>query len=196
MQRIAKRDKKQTNNGQRNTHVNKTPLTAWTASQQAALTVKFKQISKQWMPEQLIIWRKFARDNRSQEAIGLVERWRNNVKPGIYRFSDGKWKKYHEPKILCGERREIEERLSEIIRRIESPAREIRNRPHQLQLQSDEYTADWQFTSPAPQISEEGSYSERKTINRAHHTTNRPHKKTSPWKKEKPQATPNWHRRY
>ena len=87
----------------------------------------------------------------TQETIDLIERWRNIVKPGIYRLSNGKWKNYHEPKFLRGERREIEERISEIIRRIESQAREIRNRPHQQQLQSDEYTADWQFTAPAPQ---------------------------------------------
>ena len=51
--------------------------------------------------------------------------------------------------------------------------------------------------SPRPhrRIFEEGSYSEHKTINRAHHTPNRPHKKISPWK-EKSLATPNWHRRY
>ena len=89
--------------------------------------------------------------DNSQETIDLIERWRNLVKPGIYRLSNGEWKKYHEPKFLRGERREIEERLSEIIRKIESPARELRNRPYQQQLQSDEYTADWQFTSSAPQ---------------------------------------------
>ena len=59
---------------------------------------------------------------------------------------NGKWKKYHAPKFLRGERRDIDERLSEIIRRLESPAREIPNQP-----QSDEYTANWQFTAPAPQ---------------------------------------------
>ena len=89
--------------------------------------------------------------DNSQETIDLIERWRNIVKPSIYRLSNGKLKKYHEPKFLREERREIEERLSEVIRKIESPAREIRNRPYQQQLQSNEYTADWQFTSPAPQ---------------------------------------------
>ena len=89
--------------------------------------------------------------DNSQETIDLIERWINIVKPGIYRLSNGKWKKYHEPNFLRGERREIEERLSEIVRKIESPAREIRNRPYQKQLQSDENTADRQFTSPAPQ---------------------------------------------
>ena len=87
------------------------------------------------------------RIDNSQETIDLIERWRIIVKPGIYRLSNGKWKKYHAPKFLRGERRDIEEKLSEIIRRLESPAREIRNRPHQ----SDEYTANWQFAVPAPQ---------------------------------------------
>ena len=86
----------------------------------------------------------------SQETIDLLERWRNIVKSGIYRLSSGKWTKNHEPKLLRGERREIEERLSEMIRRIERPDKEIRNRPHRQQ-QSDEYTADWQFTAPSPQ---------------------------------------------
>ena len=85
--------------------------------------------------------------DNSQETIDLIERWQNLVKPGIFRLSNGKWKKYHEPNFLRGERRDIEERLSEIIRRLESPARENRNRPQQ----SDEYTANWQFTAPAPQ---------------------------------------------
>ena len=71
------------------------------------------------------------RIDNSQETIDLIERWRNIVKPGIYRLSNGKWIKYHEPKVLRGERRDIEERLSEIIRRLESPAREIRNSPQQ-----------------------------------------------------------------
>ena len=87
------------------------------------------------------------RIDSSQETIDLIERWRNIVKPRIYRISNGKWKKYDEPKFLRGQRRDIEEKLSEIFRRLENPAREVRNRPHQ----SDEYTANWQFTVPAPQ---------------------------------------------
>ena len=52
--------------------------------------------------------------------------------------------------------------------------------------------------SPRPhrRISEEYSYNEHKVINQAHHIPNRPHKKISPWKKEKSLATPNCHRRY
>ena len=135
--------------------------------------------------------------DNSQETINLIEQWRNIVKPGLYRLSNGKWKKYHEPEFLRGERREIEERLSEIVRKIESPAREIRNQPYE-QLQSDEYTTPQTGNSPRPhrRSSEEGSYSEHKIINRAHHNSNRPQKKISPWKKEKSLATLNWHRRY
>ena len=48
-----------------------------------------------------------------QETIVLIERWRIIAKPGIYRLSNGKWKKYHEPKFLRGERREIVERFFE-----------------------------------------------------------------------------------
>ena len=64
--------------------------------------------------------------NSSQETTDLIEKWRNIVKPGVYRLSNGKWKKYHEPKLLRGERRTIEQRLSEIIRRIERVAVEIK----------------------------------------------------------------------
>ena len=71
--------------------------------------------------------------DHSQETIDLIKQWRNFVKPGIYRLSNGKWKKYHEQKFLRGDGWEIEERLSGIIRRIENPAREIRNRPHRQQ---------------------------------------------------------------
>ena len=76
----------------------------------------------------------------SQETTNLIERWRNIVKPGIYRLSNGKWKKYQEPKFLRNERRVIEEKLTEIIRRLESPAVEIRN-----QQQQTNYFPDWQF---------------------------------------------------
>ena len=80
----------------------------------------------------------------------MIERWRIIVKPGIFRISSGKWKKYHEPKSLRGERREIEKRLSEIMRRIKISPREIRNQAHRQQ-QSDDYTAEWLFTAPSPQ---------------------------------------------
>ena len=80
------------------------------------------------------------RIDSSQETANLIERWRNIVKPGIYRLSNGKWKKYHEPKFLRGERKIVEEKLAEIIKRLESPAVEIRNRQNQAN-----YFTDWQF---------------------------------------------------
>ena len=134
--------------------------------------------------------------DNSQETIDLIERWRNIVKPGIYRLSNGKWTKYHEPKFLRGERREIEERLSEIFRKKGSPAREIQNRPYQQQLQSNEFTAYWQFTSPAPQ-NFRGGFVQRTQNNQPGTSYSQPATQENiPWKKEKSLATPNWHGRY
>ena len=82
----------------------------------------------------------FERIDSSQKTANLIERWRNIVKPGIYRLSNGKWKKYHELKFLRGERKIIEEKLAEIIKRLESPAVEIRNQQNQAN-----YFPDWQF---------------------------------------------------
>ena len=50
-----------------------------------------------------------------QETTELIQRWRDIVKPGIYRMTGGKWKKYHEPNFLRNERKVIEERLQQII---------------------------------------------------------------------------------
>ena len=75
-----------------------------------------------------------------QETTNLIELWRNIVKLGIYRLSNDKWKKYHEPKILRGERKLIEEKLAKIIKRVKCPAVEIRNRQNQTN-----YLPDWQF---------------------------------------------------
>ena len=38
----------------------------------------------------------------------LVERWRDIVKPGSYRKSGNRWRRYHEPKFLRQERKRIE----------------------------------------------------------------------------------------
>ena len=136
------------------TKANKQPSTERTREQNAINSIDRIKTSSKTHQNQIDLKAMDARtvDNleridNSKETTDLIERWRNIVKPGIYRLSNGKWKKYHEPKFLRGERREIEERLSEIIRKLESPAREIRNRPQQ----SDEYSADWQSTAPAPQ---------------------------------------------
>ena len=51
-------------------------------------------------------------NNPSQETTDLIQRWRDIVKPGIYRMTGGKWKKYHETKFLRNERIAIEENYS------------------------------------------------------------------------------------
>ena len=43
--------------------------------------------------------------NPTAETIELTNRWREIVKPGIYRLTGGKWKRYHEPKFLRNEKR-------------------------------------------------------------------------------------------
>ena len=54
------------------------------------------------------------------ETRNLIARWRDIVKPGVYRQSGGRWKKLDEPRFLRNERRIIEERLQRVIRNIES----------------------------------------------------------------------------
>ena len=54
--------------------------------------------------------------NPTAETIELTNRWREIVKPGIYRLTGGKWKRYHEPKFLRNERKVIEERLQQIMK--------------------------------------------------------------------------------
>ena len=51
----------------------------------------------------------------SAETNQLIRRWKEIVKPCIYRMTGGKWKKYHEPKFLRNQRKVIEERLQQII---------------------------------------------------------------------------------
>ena len=51
----------------------------------------------------------------SAESRNLTARWRDIVKPGVYRMSGGRWKKCHEPRFLRNERR-IEEQLQIAIR--------------------------------------------------------------------------------
>ena len=41
-----------------------------------------------------------AATDSSVETTELIQRWKEIVKPDIYRLTGGKWKKYHEPKFL------------------------------------------------------------------------------------------------
>ena len=51
---------------------------------------------------------------KSAEITELTTRWKEIVKPGIYRMTGGRWKRYHEPKFFRNERKVIEERLQQL----------------------------------------------------------------------------------
>ena len=51
----------------------------------------------------------------SIETRNLVARWRDIVKPGIYRHSGGRWKKYHESTFFRNERRIMEQQVQQAI---------------------------------------------------------------------------------
>ena len=53
----------------------------------------------------------------SAKTRNLIARWRDIVKPGVYRQSDVRWKKYHEPIFLRNERWILEEQLQTAIRK-------------------------------------------------------------------------------
>ena len=95
----------------------------------------------------------------SQETTDLIRRWKGIVKPGIYRMTGGKWKKYHEPKFLRCERKVIEERLQQIIDgRQQQPDLRQRIGPQQkggFQPQTrraEQWTVDpfWDLDRPTP----------------------------------------------
>ena len=50
------------------------------------------------------------------ETRNLIAQWRDIVKPGVYRMSRGRWKKYHELGFLRNKRKIIEEQLQIAIR--------------------------------------------------------------------------------
>ena len=49
------------------------------------------------------------RTDPSAKTRNLKARWRDIVKPGEYRMSGGRWKKYHEPRFLRNERKIIKQ---------------------------------------------------------------------------------------
>ena len=51
------------------------------------------------------------RTDLSAQTRNLIARWRDLVKPGVYRMSGSRWKKYHEPRILRNERKILEGQL-------------------------------------------------------------------------------------
>ena len=129
------------------------------------------------------------RIDSSREKANLNARCRNIGKPGIYRLLNGKWKKYHEAKFLRGEKKIIEEKFAEIIKRWESPAVEISNRQNQ-----NNYFPDWQFKETSnfqggliPQDDQSTSQATRQQV--THRTRHR-------WRRERFSVTRKGHRRY
>ena len=60
-------------------------------------------------------------------------RYRDIVKPGFHRQSGGRRKKYHEPKCIKNDRRIIEERLQQVMQRLEhrkTPQTDASNHKH------------------------------------------------------------------
>ena len=51
-----------------------------------------------------------AATDSSVETTELVQRWKDFVKPGIYRLTGGKWKKYLEPKLFLAKRKKSNRR--------------------------------------------------------------------------------------
>ena len=106
---------------------NNTPKHSKTREQTAIDCLKSSQVSSsfQTTSKVKIIMDAETIDNleRADNSAGtryLIARWRDIVKPGVYRQSGGRWKKYHEPKFLRNERRVIEEQLQQAIRNVEN----------------------------------------------------------------------------
>ena len=94
----------------------------------------------------------------SPETTELIQRWRDIVKPVIYRLTVGKWRKYHEPKFLGSERKVIEERLQQIMQgRQQGDLRQRIGLQHSGGFQpqtrrSEQWTVDpfWDVDRPTP----------------------------------------------
>ena len=96
------------------------------------------------------------RTDPSAETRNLIARWRDIVKPGVYRMSGGRWKKYHEPRFLRNERKIIKEQLQIAIRNLQN---KNPNQPEGFQPQerrNEQWTVDpfWETDRPQrPQTS-------------------------------------------
>ena len=91
----------------------------------------------------------------SAQTRHLIARWRDLVKPGIYRQSGGRWKKYHEPNFLRNKRRVIKGQLQQAIRNIEDKRQ--RDQAGGFQPQSsrqEQWTVDLFCNVDKPQASE------------------------------------------
>ena len=64
-----------------------------------------------------ILLEELSQTDKSDETQKLIQRYREITKPGGYRRSSGKWKRYHEPKSLRPEKLLIEEKLWALIKK-------------------------------------------------------------------------------
>ena len=118
---------------------------------------------------------------KSAETTELTTRWKEIGKPGIYRKTGGRWKRYHEPKFLRNEKKVIEERLQQLTNNW--PQEDLRQKigPQNkggFQLQtghSEQWTVDpfWGWPTGQPQ------FNNTNLTDPDHH----PHR--SPWKRVK-----------
>ena len=101
----------------------------------------------------------------------LIARWREIVKPAIYRQSGGRWKKSHEPKLLRNERRIIEEQLQQAIRNLGGE-----NQPPEGGFQSqtrrqEQWTVDpfWEVERPQQSAATETNEQPGTSSSKTHH---------------------------
>ena len=106
---------------------NNTPKHSKTREQTAINCLKSSQVSSSFQTASktkiIMVARtidNLERADNSAETRNLIAKWRDIVKPGVYRQSGGRWKKYHEPKFLRNERRVIEEQLQQAIKNVEN----------------------------------------------------------------------------
>ena len=78
----------------------------------------------------------------SAETRNLIARWRDIVKPGIYRQYGGYWKKYHKPKFLRNEIRIVEEELQQAIRNLIGENQQLEEGFHRQTRRQEQWTVD------------------------------------------------------
>ena len=187
MTKRVKINAKQTKNRGQKTRVNKLPLIAKNSTlTHAKLTISNLKSSQIRLDAKTID--SIEANIPSQETTELIQRWRDIVKPGIYRMIGGKWKKDHEPKFLRNERKVIKERLQQIINSQQQEDLRQRIGPQQkgdFQPQTrraEQWTVDpfWDIDRPTP--AQLIQYDQREHLPP---TQDRDGIHRSPWKREK-----------
>ena len=145
---------KQTISQGQTTRVNKLPLIAFTAIHTHAQV----QITQTTFTMDAKTIKNIETKYNSAEITEQTTRWKKIVKPGIYRMTGGRWKRYHELKFLRNERKVIEERLQLLINNW--PQEDLRQKTgtqnkggFQPQTgHSEQWTVDlfWDMNQPTP----------------------------------------------